>query len=406
MINSKCILNPALFAEGIPNETFEHFRKYNPIFREQDSMDPNRDVWNLVRYDDVLAGLKNVQTFSIQNHNEIHDQNDFFGDSLRWYPKAMSLLESPEHTIHKRRFSSLIKKGNIEAFRIIVSKLANDLTIKLANRNEIDAVEDFSAVLTSQIVCSYFQIPLVNHEFFRRLSSVFMSDTLLDTTVGTLSNFKGKCPFNTSETSPARSAMDMIKNHWGDAPWLDKSFVKSADRLEIEDLGMQMFSAGMAGIRNCITMGIYYLSLNWCELKDKTDFWLSNISLIAEEVIRLTSPLLRIRRILSSDIEMYGQIIKKNEHVLLWLVSANTDPDIFPNPLKFVPFRNPNPHLSFSSGLHYCLGFSLARMEVEEVLKAIIINWKELDIIDSPVRFKSTVVNEISSMKIRIGIKE
>lgn len=85
-------------------------------------------------------------------------------------------------------------------------------------------------------------------------------------------------------------------------------------------------------------MGVYYSALNWKELKNSSHLWLSNIDLIAEEVIRLTTPLMRIRRVLSSDIEMYGQEMKKNDHVFLWLVSANTDPSIFQNPLQFVSF--------------------------------------------------------------------
>lgn len=403
MTNSEHILNPEIFAEGIPYQTFEYLRKNNPLFRDKDPMNTNTFVWNLVRYNDVLAGLKNVQTFSIQNHNELHEQNDFWGDSHRWYPKAMSILEPPEHSTHKRRFTSIARKENTEAFRIVVTKLANDLTSNLSNRNEIDAVEDFSAVLTSQIVCSYFNIPPENHEAFRRLSSVFMGDTLLSAEAASFSTYKNKCPFNFGETSPARSAMDMIKNYWGDNPWLDQTFVKTADRWEIEDIGLQMFSAGMAGLRNCLTMGVYYLSLNWEELKNDKNLWLLNIDLIAEEIIRLTTPLMRIRRVLSSDIEMYGQAMKKDDHVFLWLASANTDPAIFQNPLKFTPFRSPNPHLSFSSGIHACLGFSLARMEVEEVLKSIILNWEKLELVDSPLRFNSSVVNEISSLLIRIG---
>lgn len=404
MTNSECILNPALFVKGIPYGIFEHYRINAPLFRDKDTMNPDRTVWNLVRYDDVLSGLKNVQTFSIQNHNELHEQTNSFGDSHHWHPKAMSLLESPEHTIHKKRFSSIAKKVNTDAYRVVVSELANELVRNLSNRGELDAVDDFSAILTSQIVCNYFKMPKENHELFRRLSSVFMGDTLLNPEVGRLSVYTNKCPLNISETSPARIAMDMIKKYWGDAPWLDESFVKTADRWEVEDLGLQMFSAGMAGLRNCITMGVYYLALNWKELKDNSNLWLSNIDLIAEEIIRLTTPLMRIRRVLSSDIEMYGQEMKKDDHVFLWLVSANTDPAVFQNPLEFVPFRSPNPHLSFSSGIHSCLGFSLARMEVEEVLKSIIVNWKKLELVDSPVRFKSSVVNEISSMKIKIGI--
>lgn len=403
MINNEFILNPALFVNGIPYEIFEHYRKNMPLFKDKDTMNADRIVWNLVRYDDVLAGLKNVQTFSIQSHNELHEQTNSFGDSHHWHPKAMSLLESTEHKIHKRRFLGLTRKNNLNAFKIKVNELANEITINLSKKNEIDAVEDFSAILTSQIVCSYFKIPKENHEFFRRLSSVFMGDTLLNVEVGNMSSHTNKCPFNTNGTSPARNAMNMIKNYWGDFPWLDETFVKTVDRWEIEDLGLQMFSAGMAGLRNCITMGVYYLSLNWKEVKSNPNLWLSNIDLIAEEVIRLSTPLMRIRRVLSSDIEMYGQEMKKDDHVFLWLASANTDPTVFQNPLEFIPFRSPNPHLSFSSGIHSCLGFSLARMEVEEVLKSIIVNWKKIDLIAPPIRFKSSVVHEISMMKVRLN---
>jgi cytochrome P450 len=90
--------------------------------------------------------------------------------------------------------------------------------------------------------------------------------------------------------------------------------------------------------------------------------------------------------------------------MLLWIAGANTDSAMFPEPTEFCPFRAPNPHLSFGAGPHHCLGFPLARMELEECVRAILTSWHRLALTGAPQRFNSNVVNEYLTLPISVDL--
>jgi cytochrome P450 len=87
-----------------------------------------------------------------------------------------------------------------------------------------------------------------------------------------------------------------------------------------------------------------------------------------EEVLRYRPPVLVIGRIPLSDVELAGRKIKRGEFVMGWLACANHDPSQFPHPEHFDIARNPNHHVSFGHGIHFCLGAPLARLEAKIAL--------------------------------------
>jgi cytochrome P450 len=78
-----------------------------------------------------------------------------------------------------------------------------------------------------------------------------------------------------------------------------------------------------------------------------------------------------IQRIASEDVEMRGKVLRKDDRVRWFISSANRDPDAFPEPETFDIARHPNQHVAFGSGTHHCLGATLARVEGQEVFKAL-----------------------------------
>ena len=93
--------------------------------------------------------------------------------------------------------------------------------------------------------------------------------------------------------------------------------------------------------------------------------------LATEECLRYDSPVKSIQRIASEDVEMRGKVLKKDDRVRWFISSANRDPDMFQNPDTFDIERWPNQHVAFGSGIHHCLGATLARVEGQEVFKAL-----------------------------------
>jgi len=90
-----------------------------------------------------------------------------------------------------------------------------------------------------------------------------------------------------------------------------------------------------------------------------------------EECLRYDPPVKSTQRIASEDVELGGQTINAGDRIRWIMAAANRDPAVFPDPDRFDIGRQPNPHLSFGSGIHYCLGVALARMEGQEVLQAL-----------------------------------
>jgi len=90
-----------------------------------------------------------------------------------------------------------------------------------------------------------------------------------------------------------------------------------------------------------------------------------------EECLRYDSPVKSIQRIASQDVEMRGKVMRRNDRIRWFISSANRDPDAFANPTSFDITRHPNQHVAFGSGTHHCLGATLARVEGQEVFKAL-----------------------------------
>ena len=90
-----------------------------------------------------------------------------------------------------------------------------------------------------------------------------------------------------------------------------------------------------------------------------------------EECLRYDAPVKSIQRLASQDIEMRGKVMEKNDRIRWFISSANRDPNVFAEPDKFDITRQPNPHVAFGNGVHHCLGATLARVEGQEVFKAL-----------------------------------
>ena len=107
----------------------------------------------------------------------------------------------------------------------------------------------------------------------------------------------------------------------------------------------------------------------------------------------------------TEDYKLRGQTIKKGESLALFYPSANRDEDVFEDPFKFDITRNPNPHIAFGIGEHFCLGANIARLELEVIFRELM---KRVEYIESngPLeRLRSGFVGGIKHMPVRINLR-
>jgi cytochrome P450 len=177
------------------------------------------------------------------------------------------------------------------------------------------------------------------------------------------------------------------------------------DGERLDDLGFNVFFmllilAGNETTRNAISGGM----LAFSEHRDQWRMLLDDASLIptaTEEILRYVSPVLSMRRTATCDTEIAGQAIRENDKVVMFYPSANRDADAFEHPDRFDVTRDPNPHLAFGWGPHFCLGASLARAEIRVIFGELLSRLPDIEVCGPVRRLRSTGVNSIKSMPVR-----
>jgi len=101
--------------------------------------------------------------------------------------------------------------------------------------------------------------------------------------------------------------------------------------------------------------------------------------------VRWTTPSVYKRRTLTRDCELRGQRLHAGDKLTFWEMSANRDDAVFEQPFRFDVARDPNPHLGFGHGVHYCLGANLARLEIRVMLEELLATGHDVEIAGDPV---------------------
>jgi cytochrome P450 len=122
-----------------------------------------------------------------------------------------------------------------------------------------------------------------------------------------------------------------------------------------------------------------------------------------EEMLRYEPAVMHFRRTATEDVELRGQRIRAGDPVVLWYPSVNRDEDHFPEPDRFDARRDPNDHLAFGVGEHYCLGANLARMELVVIFEEILRRLPDLELAGPIRRLRSNFINGIKEMPIRFS---
>ncbi|OBF26158.1 cytochrome P450 [Mycobacterium sp. ACS4331] len=163
-------------------------------------------------------------------------------------------------------------------------------------------------------------------------------------------------------------------------------------------------SAGHDTTSAAISGGLLALAENPDQLaRLKAD--MSLMPLATEEIIRWSAPVKEFMRTATADTEVRGVPIKEGESVLLSYVSANRDEDIFDNPHKFDVGRDPNKHLSFGYGVHFCLGAALARMEINSFFTELIPRLDSVELAGDPRFMATTFVGGLKYLPIRYSVR-
>jgi len=174
------------------------------------------------------------------------------------------------------------------------------------------------------------------------------------------------------------------------------------EALTSDEFGFFMIMLVVAGnetTRNAISHGMKA----FLDHPDQWELYKRDRSLTAaDEIVRWATPVVAFQRTAMSDTELGGAAIHQGDRVGMFYSSANFDPDVFDHPERFDITRDPNPHVGFGgTGAHYCLGASLARLEINLIFNAIADHMPNIQQLAEPERLRSGWINGLKHYAVR-----
>ncbi|PEJ57767.1 cytochrome P450 [Bacillus sp. AFS002410] len=347
-----------LVETDLPHNWFKRMRENSPI-----SFDPDRNCWDVFCYKDVQKVLQNYKQFSSNRNGS--------------FPTLLS-LDPPTHRRYRNIVSQAFTPKAIQALSPRIKALTNELLASLKGKCEIDIVADIAFPLPVIVISEMLGVPSEDREKFKEWSNIVVSgtQTLSPDEMNELKAKQGKA------IQDLRNYFYQIVEKRRDDPKNDLVSTLIAaevdgEKLSVEELLSFCFLLLVAGNETTTNLiGNTMLTLfEHPNVLDQVYKDHSLVSAVIEESLRYRSPVHSMNRFVTEDMNFNGINLKKGQEVLAWIGSANRDETVFTRPENFDVNRSPNNYLSFGSGVHFCLGSQLAKLEanicITEMLKTL-----------------------------------
>lgn len=333
-------------------------------------------------------------------------------DTFNWL-HADSILDSepPKHTRLRRLVAQAFGRGHVERLRPRVGDLAGTLLDECADaiaaRGSFDVLADYAEPLPVLVIAELLGWPAADRNLLRPWSQAIVKMYELDRTAGDDADAQraaAEFAAYVGELADRRRAdpRDDLITHLVQVR-------DGSDRLAEHELVatvVLLLNAGHEASVNGFGNGLVSL-LGAPDQRALVQRNVSDAALVAltvEEMLRHDSPLHLFERTATADVEVAtasGTVcLRAGQKVAALLGSANRDPDVFAEPDRFVADRSPNPHLAFGSGIHFCLGAPLARLELQASLPALLQRFPELELASEPVRRPTFVLRGYQTLPV------
>jgi cholest-4-en-3-one 26-monooxygenase len=274
----------------------------------------------------------------------------------------------------------------------------------VAQRGECDFVVDVAARLPMAIICEMMAIPRSDWDSMFKWANMVIGGEDPEYQVG------GSAMQTSMEGGMQlfMYCLNLAKNRRDDNPGRDLLSVIGTAKLddvllndmEIGHNAVMFVLGGLETTRNAISGGALELMRNpdqWKRLAQNPALMPTAI----EEILRWTSPITHIMRTATRDFEWRGRKIRDDDWIAIWNPSANRDEEIFSDPDRFDIARNPNNHLAFGMGEHFCIWAHLARLELRLMLEEVMRRMPDLRLAGEIERLTSIQVSGIKHMPVK-----
>jgi cytochrome P450 len=365
-----------------PSPTFAAMRQAGPVI-------PIRlpfvgRVWVTTTHEATLAMVKDNALFVQEGR---HAGRSGVAGFSWWAPKPIRLLtnnmlqkDEPDHRRLRRLVDGAFARRDVLAMRGDVEAIADKIIDGFEGRAVVDLVDEYARQLPLAVICDLLGLPEAERAEFSALAQKALTVT------STIGLFLAVGAFNRI-LDYGRKQIEATRRT--PRPGLIGELVRAEeagerfDEPELLSMIVLLLIAGFETTRHLIADSVLVL-----EQHPDQKAWLladpaARMERAVEELARYASPVQSTKpRYVSRDAEFFGAKLRRGDLVLALLASANSDPAAFDQPDDLRLDRFPNPHLVFSSGVHFCLGMQLARVEAQSALSRLYARCPELQLAD------------------------
>ena len=411
------ISGAAYQSDGYPHAAWARLRREDPVHWTE--RPDARPFWAITRHADIVALSRQPRLW--QNaprlavfpglEKEVEERMAEAGGQPQ-QPDVRHLLnmDPPDHGRFRKLASSHFTPRALEAKRKAIEEISRAILDDFARGgewSEADFVEAVSVKLPLAVLLDMLGVPADDWKLMMQWTNETIGATDPEYQ-------QGQSALETAERSrmqlfgyfmrmvderrkkPTADIVSLIANATIDG--------KQLPPIELLSFYYLLVVAGNETTRNATSGGLLALIQNPGEL-DKLRRNPRLLGSAVEEIVRFTSPVIQFCRTAARDTELRGVKIRAGEAACLFYPSANRDEEVFPDGDRFRVERDPNPHLGFGIGEHFCMGAHLARLELEVVFGQLVSRLEEVELVGPVRRLRSSFVGGVKSMPIRFRLR-
>jgi hypothetical protein len=319
-------------------------------------------------------------------------------------PPSMLAVDPPDHTRYRRLVSKVFTARAVAALEPRVEAIADDLLDEMEQHDLVDLVEYFAAPLPVRVIAEILGIP---EEMQPKMLEWGNAAAVTLEPAMTYRQFREAAAALRNIHRRLAEHLANLRRDPGD-DLLSKLAVlvddgDTLDDVELRTTALLVIGAGFETTVNLIGNGVVQLLRHPEQLdaaKRDPSLWPNAV----DEILRFDSPVQVTGRVVAEDTEVCGEEIPAGRFVVTMLGGCNRDPEVFEQPQRFDILReNARDHLAFSSGIHFCLGASLARMEAAIAFRKMFDRFPDLAIEGRPVRRQLRVLHGYEHLPVRVG---
>jgi cytochrome P450 len=415
-IDGRDLVSPRAYGErGIPHDQWTELRRLDHLHycepRGFDSFYPvvrHRDVCQISKQPDLFWSRFGIVLESEQQKVILEDQSGL--GSLR----VIIGMDPPEHRDYRKVAAPWFTPRAIERVDPVAHESARSLVDRLVERasggeGECEFANEIATAHPLRILSTILGVPREEEPRILRLTTqLFAADDpdLQREGEDRLAAAKGLA------VDFFQMFHEIIEDRRAN-PRDDLASILANGQVKGEPMGMMetlgyfliTFSAGHDTTKNALVGGLAALAQHPEEF-EKLKRNLALVPSAVEEILRWASPVNYMKRVVGQDLELRGQKLRKGDNLVLFYASANRDEAVFEDPFTFRVDRNPNPHLAFGIGEHFCLGAHLARRSQRALLGELVRRLDSIELAGEPEPIHSSFVVGLKKLPLRYRVSQ